>query len=111
MAFTPLSTAWFVWVSGLEPELVEVARAALPFGIGIPVLTVLVSLYTGYLVQAHATKAIPESVGLRLGVTVAVLFWGVFSESLPGVQVTLLAMTLGAAAQIVWLRRRQFDEP
>ena len=106
VALSPLSDLWFVSVSGLEAELVVVARAALPLGILLPALTVLVSLYTGRLVHAHQTRAIPESVGLCLLVTVLVFGIGVGVGTLPGVQVTLAALTMGALVQAVWLRHR-----
>jgi hypothetical protein len=106
VAFTPMSDVWFSSVSGLDPALLEVARASLPFGILMPGLTVLVSLYTGFLVQAHRTSAIPESVGLCLVVTVAVLFAGVLFGVFPGVQVTLVALSLGAVVQCLWLGLR-----
>lgn len=107
VAFTPLSDVWFASVSGLDAELLEVARASLPLGILLPGLTVLLSLYTGLLVQAHRTRAIPESVALCLMATVAVLLAGVFIGVLPGVQVTLSALTIGAVVQCLWLRIRQ----
>lgn len=106
IALSPLSDLWFVLVSGLEPELVEVARTALPLGILLPALTVLVSLYTGRLVHSHQTRAIPESVGLCLLVTVMVFAIGVSVGTLPGVQVTLAALTLGAIVQALWLQFR-----
>jgi hypothetical protein len=110
VAATPLSHAWFAWVSGLEPELLAVAQAGLPAGVLIPALTVLVSLYTGFLVHAHQTRAIPESVGLSLLTIVLALAVGVWSDGTSGVQVTLLAFTLGALVQTLWLRHRQLEE-
>ena len=106
IAFSPLSELWFVSISALEPGLVAVARTALPLGILLPALTVLVSLYTGRLVHAHQTRAIPESVGLCLLVTVLVFAIGVAAGSLPGVQVTLVALSIGALVQALWLRHR-----
>ena len=109
VALTPLSTLWFGPVAGLDPELLDVARTALPLAVLIPALTVYVSLYTGRLVHARATRGIPESVALSLLVTSGVLLGGALVDLLPGVQVTLVAFTLGAAAQILWLRGRQAD--
>ena len=107
IAFTPLSTLWFDVVSGLEPDILSVAKDALPLGVLLPGLTVLISLYTGRLVSVRKTRAIPESVGLCLLVTVSGLFLGVTLNEHPGVQVALTAFTLGVIAQILWLRFRQ----
>ena len=107
VALSPLSELWFSALSGLSPELVTVAGAALPFAILMPALTVAVSLYNGFLLHAHQTRAIPESVGLGLLVSAAILAWGATSDVLPGVQMALLAFTAGALAQVLWLVVRQ----
>jgi len=107
VSLTPLSVLWFEGVSGLNPELLEVARLALPFGILLPALTVYQSLHTGYLVNAHKTRAVPESVAFFLVVTTCCLFLGVKSGAMPGVQATLLSVTAGAFAQNLWLWRCQ----
>ena len=107
VALSPLSPMWFSGLSGLSPELVEIARSALPFGFLLPALTVLVSLYNGFLLHAHQTRAIPESVGLGLLVSALLLAGGVSTGALPGAQMTLLAFSAGALAQVIWLRVRQ----
>ena len=107
VALSPLSPMWFSGLSGLSPELVEIARSALPFGFLLPALTVLVSLYNGFLLHAHQTRAIPESVGLGLLVSALLLAGGVSTGALPGAQMTLLAFSAGALAQVIWLRARQ----
>ena len=107
MALSPLSPLWFAKLSGLSPELVEIAGAALPFAALLPALTVFVSLYNGFLLHAHQTRAIPESVGLGLLVSTLLLAWGVSAGTMPGAQMTLLAFSVGAFAQVVWLRIRQ----
>lgn len=106
-ALSPLSSLWFSGLSGLSPELVDVARSALPFGVLLPALTVFVSLYNGVLLHAHQTRAIPESVALSLVVSALLLAAGVATGLLPGAQMTLLAFSVGALAQVVWLRLRQ----
>jgi hypothetical protein len=107
VSLTSLSVLWFEGVSGLSSELLEVARLALPFGILLPALTVYQSLHTGYLVNAHRTRAVPESVALFLIVTTSCLFLSVRTGALPGVQATLLSVTIGAFVQNLWLWRRQ----
>jgi hypothetical protein len=107
VSLTPLSVLWFEGVSGLEPELLEVARLAIPVGILLPALTVYQSLHTGYLVNAHRTTAVTASVAVFLVVTTGCIFLGVWSGALPGVQATLLSITFGAFAQNLWLWRSQ----
>ncbi len=107
VALTPLSGVWFGGVAGLEGDLSDVAQTALPLAVLLPGLTVMVSLYTGRLVYARTTRGIPESVALSLLATTAVLAAGAWLDRLPGVQVTLVAFSVGAAAQILWLRLRQ----
>ena len=107
VSLTPLSSVWFESVSGLSPDLVEIACLAVPLGILLPAATVYQSLHTGYLVNAHKTRAVPESVALFLLVTTAGLLFGVISGDLPGLQVTIISVTLGTAVQNLWLWRSQ----
>ena len=107
ISLTPLSSLWFEGVSGLSPELVEIARLAVPLGILLPALTVYQSLHTGYLVNAHKTRAVPESVALFLLVTTGCLTLGTSTDAVPGVQATLLSITAGACTQNLWLWYRQ----
>jgi len=106
-ALSPLSGVWFSELSGLAPELVTVASTALPLAILLPAITVAVSLYNGFLLHAHQTRAIPESVGLGLAVSAGILAWGAVSDVLPGVQMTLLAFSTGGLVQVSWLAVRQ----
>jgi hypothetical protein len=107
IAGTPLSELWFSLLSGLTPELVGVAGIALPLAVLLPGLTVFVSLYNGLLLHAEQTRAIPESVGIALAVSSLILAAGALSDLLPGVQVTLIAFTVGTLAQVLWLRFRR----
>ncbi|HCH62486.1 MAG TPA: hypothetical protein DFR83_06770, partial [Deltaproteobacteria bacterium] len=107
VAFSPLSARWFAQLSGLSPEFVPIATMALPFAVLLPAFTVFVSLYNGFLLHAHQTRAIPESVGIGLLVSSLLLVWGVWAGTVPGAQMTLLAFSVGALAQVLWLRLRQ----
>jgi hypothetical protein len=107
ISLTPLSSVWFESVSGLTPELVGIARVAVPIAILLPAATVYQSLHTGFLVNAHKTRAVPESVALFLVVTASGLYFFVESSTLPGLQATLICVTAGAAAQNFWLWRSQ----
>ncbi len=107
ISLTPLSALWFEVVTGLDPDLVELARLAVPLGIILPAATVYQSLHTGYLVNAHKTRAVPESVALFLLVTTGCLVLGVNYGEMPGVQTALLSVTAGALVQNLWLWRSQ----
>jgi hypothetical protein len=107
ISLTPLSSVWFESVSGLAPDLVEIARLAVPLGILLPAATVYQSLHTGFLVNAHKTRAVPESVALFLLVTATGLFLSVRFGDLPGVQATLISVTAGTIVQNLWLWRSQ----
>ena len=107
ISLTPLSSLWFQGISGLTPDLVEIARLAVPLGILLPAMTVYQSLHTGYLVNAHKTRAVPESVALFLLVTTICLYIGASTDALPGVEATLISITIGAFAQNLWLWYRQ----
>lgn len=106
IAATPLADLWFRGVMGLEPELARLARGALGFGVLLPALTVAHSLYQGILVEAHRTRGVTESVALYLLVSAAVLGAGVGSQRFDGARVALCAFTIGALAQLLWLRYR-----
>jgi hypothetical protein len=103
---TPLSTLWFTHVVPLEPGLFGLARTGLWLGVLLPILTVIHSFYTGYLVHEHKTRAVTESVAMFLLVTCTVLGVGVLTQRWAGLPVTLIAITSGAIAQAGWLRLR-----
>jgi hypothetical protein len=105
LAATPLSGLWFGRLLGLAPELVSLAEVALWFGVPLAALTVLHSWYQGVLVSARRTRGVSEAVAINLAVTAAVLAIGVATGATAGVHVGAAAMTLGAVAQAVWLRR------
>jgi hypothetical protein len=109
IALTPLSSLWFGDVSGLSPELADLARAALPLALILPALQPWVSWHQGTLVYQRNTRSITESVVLSVLVTSVVLWAGVTWGEVPGIFIIWAAFTLGTVAQTVWLwiRKRQ----
>ena len=103
MATETLARFWFGSVSGLSPELVELARTALALGIPVPVMRALQSWYGGVLVHARQTRAISEAVVIFLVVAGAVLSVGITTGQVAGVYVASAAFSLGRMAQAVWL--------
>lgn len=106
LASTALSMIWFVGVSGLTPELGDLAGAAIWFGILLPGLCPLQNLYQGILVHRKQTRSITESVVVFLSVCGGLLFVGVKWVPFTGIYVALTAFSLGALSQVLWLAWR-----
>ncbi len=106
VAATPLGHLWFLHVSALPAGLAGLAGLALWLALALPASSALQSWYQGALLHAHRTRAVTESVGLYLAVSAAVLGAGIGLGRWPGLPVTLIALTAGAAAQVFWMRRR-----
>jgi hypothetical protein len=106
IAATPLSTWWFGTVTGLPPELVELANGAIWWAVPMPLLSFLHSYYQGLLVDVHRTRGITEAVGVFILVMVGALVVLGIWKPLPGVSAVLLAIDLGSVAQALWLRVR-----
>jgi hypothetical protein len=103
MAVTPLARVWFGGVSGLTPELVELARVSLLLGVPIVIARVLQSWYSGVLVHARRTRAISEAVLVFLLAAGAVLALGVVTQHWTGVYVAIAAYSAGRVVQTTWL--------
>lgn len=102
-AFTPLSGLWLRWISGLPPEIADIAATALILAIAIPVGGVLQNWYVGYLVHSRQTRHITESMALYLAVACSVLALGVVWQDVPGLYVALAAFSAGNLAQLAWV--------
>lgn len=103
IAATPLSTFWFVQVSGLTPELGSLARGGLWAAALWPGLSVLQNWYQGVLVNERKTYHVTISVVILVITTVAALLAGVAIGTITGLYVGLAAFVIGQAAQVVWL--------
>lgn len=110
MVFTPLSQLWFGAVSGLAPELVELARGALLVGIPIPIMRAMQSWYSGVLVHAHNTRAISEAVAVFLGAAALVIVVGVVTQRFAGIHVAIAAYSVGRTGQTLWLWWRSREQ-
>jgi hypothetical protein len=103
VAVTPAADFWFVTVSGLTPELADLARQALWIGLLWAPLDVVRNYYQGTLVYGRKTRGITESVAVFLVVSGILLIAGVYVRVLPGLVVALFAFVSGTIAQIAWL--------
>lgn len=106
VAATPLARVWFTNVSGLQPELAELAGHALWFGSLLPALRILISWYQGVIMYSEQTRSIMESILVFLAVGVAGLYLGGTFTSVAGIYVGIVAFSLAFAAQALWLRHR-----
>ena len=106
VAITPLSTLWFGLLSYLEPQLVQLARVALPLALFLPFSQAWISWFQGTMVHARRTRGITESVAINLVLLIIVLFAGVAWGQVPGIYITWVAFSVGAAGQVTWLWTR-----
>jgi len=103
IAATPLSTFWFVQVSGLDPELSVLARGGLWAAALWPGLSVLQNWYQGVLVSERKTYQVTISVVILVIATLGALFIGAATGRFVGLYVGITAFVIGQAAQVVWL--------
>ena len=103
IAFTPMGYAWYVLLEGSEPESMRLATVATIVMIPMPLLSFLASHWQGLLVDAHRTRPISEGVGIGLAGIVVTL--GIFIQFpvLGGIVAAILAMSIGATVQALWL--------
>jgi hypothetical protein len=106
IAATPLAQVWFRDMSGLSPELADLACASLPFVLALAALQPWMSWYQGRLVYGRRTRSVTESVVLFVIVTVGALWAGVAWGQAPGVFIGWTAFSLGGLAQTAWLWMR-----
>jgi hypothetical protein len=106
LAATPLSSWWFETVSGLPPDLAELARRSVWFALLLPAFNVYQSWYQGILLHTRKTRGITEAVAISLVISLVVLTIGVRLGTIVGLYVGWTAFSLGGLAQMFWLRRR-----
>jgi hypothetical protein len=103
VAATPLSYFWFGKVSGLSPELAEMARLGVWIAMPLPALSALQSWYQGAILYGRRTRGITVSVVIYLLTSAIVLGLGVFWGKMPGLYVGLAALTASVLTQTIWL--------
>lgn len=103
VAATPISTFWFVAVSGLESELANLARSSLWIALFWPGLSVLQNWFQGAIVYGQETRGITEAVGIFLLFSASILVSGIMIDAVTGLYMGLAAFVLGEVAQTSWL--------
>lgn len=109
IAATPLAHLWFQQVSGLSPELANLARVGVWFAIVLPALAALQSWYQGAILHSRRTRAITEAVVIYLVSSAVILSLGVVIHRWFGLYVGLIAMSISTALQTAWLWWRSRD--
>ena len=110
VALTPLADIWFVRVSALDPALAYLAYLGLLCSLPLPALTTFMSFYQGIVVHSRRTRGVIESMAIFLAVMTAGLVAGIAYGRVAGLPVTMAATSLGALAQVAWLRFRAKQE-
>ena len=103
VAVTPLAFLWFTYVSGLPPDLVELARIGFWFGLPMGALSVLQSWYQGTILYSRNTKGIPESMTIFLVTVLVILGAGVAMQKFTGLYIGLVGFSAANLTQTIWL--------
>jgi len=103
IAFAPLSTIWFHYISGLTRELTDFSLTPTRIIFIIPFLHVGVCFLQASLVAAKYTKAIIKSTGIEVAVITIFLSIGIFYFNMVGVIAAVLALLLGRFFSNVYL--------
>ncbi|HNB52445.1 MAG TPA: hypothetical protein PK530_10900, partial [Anaerolineales bacterium] len=91
MVATPLSSWWFVQVSGLDPELAAIARGGLWAAVLWPGLSVLQNWFQGALVNERKTYPVTVSVVILVSFTIGTLLIGASLGRFVGLYVGMAA--------------------
>lgn len=102
-AFTPLSRHWFSGVSGLSPELTNLALKPLMIMVIFPALTVLIAFQRVILVKSGRTSPITTATVIEVLSIIIVLYIGVVQLSLIGAIAAVSAFVFGRLAANTYL--------
>jgi hypothetical protein len=100
---TPLSQLWFSKVSGLQPELAELASNAFLLLLPVGILSPLNSWYSGTILHSRRSRSVTEGMGIYLGVYIAALLMGAALLNVSGIYIAIGASVLSAISQNGWL--------
>ena len=103
VATTPLSLLWFEKVTGLAPDLSQMARSALWLLLLMPGLAAFQSWFQGSILHGRKTRAITEAVVVFLVTLSAVLVAGIAWGQMTGLYVGAFAFMLANITQTLWL--------
>lgn len=106
IAFTPLAAVWFRDVSGLTPDLADLAYFPLKILLFLPALSVLLSFQRSILVAANNTRPISVATAVELVVILLALLLCVGYLNMIGVVAASLAYITGKSASNIFLAPR-----
>lgn len=108
-ATSPGAELWYGDLLGLNAEMVNLAKNATWAIIPLPLTSFLASYWQGFLVDQHRTRAVSEGVAVGLFATIVTLVVFATADWTSGAFGASLALSLGGAAQCVWLWWRTRD--
>ena len=103
---TPLIDIWFDRFIGLRPELAALGKSALWFAVLMPPVTAWGCYFEGLLIHHKRSAPVTEAVVFFIVTLFGFLFFAVQTQSMPGLNAAVCAMTLGGVVQMLWLWRR-----
>ncbi len=106
MAFTPLSRLWFAGVSGLSPQLAQLAALGVAAAIFWAPLDTLRSALQGRLTHLCNTAHVGEATVVFIVTSAVLLAIGVVWQGMPGLPYAMAAFSLATLAQLGWLAWR-----
>ncbi|NOX64114.1 MAG: hypothetical protein GXP42_19590 [Chloroflexi bacterium] len=103
LAVTPLNHFWYARISGLTPDLVDLARApTLIIGLA-PAAAFITAWLRGALVTWRRTPPITAAVIVNVMVLTVVMWAGIQWLAIPGVNIAALAFALAVMAETIFL--------
>lgn len=106
IAATPLSRLWFGTISGLKPDLAQLAEKGLWLALPLPGLSVLQSWFQGTILHGRNTRGITEAIVIYLVTAGLTLYLGVVWRQVTGLYIGLGSLVLGTLLQSAWLGYR-----
>jgi hypothetical protein len=104
---TPLWRLWFSKVSGLTPDLVNLAQAPLLLSIPVVIVNAYISLFRGSLVRQKRTGEVTAGVAVNVSVLLVTLFAGVAILPMPAIAVAAGSYALSFIAEFAFLISRR----
>ena len=103
IAFSPAVTLWFRDISGLSPELAQLAVIPIRVFAVIPALEVLLAFQRARFVVGKSTRPITKATAIEVAVIAAVLLLTVSRTDLVGVTAAALAAVSGRFCAVAYL--------
>ena len=107
IGFTQVAEWWYVDLEGTPPDRLPLAVQATLAMIPLPLLSFLSSHWQGLLVDDHRTRPISEGVAVGLVTIIATLGIFIAWPVIGGVVAAMIALSVGAGTQTVWLWLRE----